>query len=182
MSRRADVAYATRLAVICDFEPTSGTDPASTWQGADGYGPGPCHPHQSELVLGAYPSAVQSARLHVRLVLREWGLEDMVDAVDLVVSELATNAVLASEGLLERGYNLPFIQLWLTACGHRVLVQVWDANPRMPQRLTPGPEAEHGWGLAIVAAVSESCGEHRLEGWNGKVVWALLRGAGTGHG
>src|SRR5690242_12541741 len=75
----------------------------------------PAHPHQSQLVLGALPGAVPCARLHTRLVLAEWGLKPPAEAAELVVSELVTNAIRASEALPERQHRLPTVQLWLSA-------------------------------------------------------------------
>src|SRR5215467_4083379 len=53
---------------------------------------------QSYLELGAYPSAVPCARLHARNVLYEWGVRSIADTVELIVSELVTNAVNAASG------------------------------------------------------------------------------------
>ena len=62
---------------------------------------GPAHPAagwvlRSELVFGALPGAVPCARLHARLVLFEWGQGGLADSVELVVSELMTNALRAA--------------------------------------------------------------------------------------
>lgn len=46
-------------------------------------------PLQSFLELGALPGAVPCARLHARHVLREWGLADLADSTELLVSELS---------------------------------------------------------------------------------------------
>lgn len=76
MSRRADVVQGSPQ-VVGDPELRSGVGPASTaW------------PLRSHLALGALPGAVPSARLHTRLVLMEWGLHELTEAVELVVSEL----------------------------------------------------------------------------------------------
>lgn len=53
-------------------------------------------PLQSYLELAALPGAVPCARLHARQVLREWGHGAMVESVELMVSEVVTNAVRAS--------------------------------------------------------------------------------------
>jgi hypothetical protein len=44
----------------------------------------------------------------------------------------------------------------------------------MPQQRELDLEAASGRGLTIVEAVSETVGAYRLEGENGKVVWALV--------
>ena len=51
---------------------------------------------RSSLLLGALPSAVPCARLHARQVLWEWGISNLTDSTELLVSELVTNAVLVS--------------------------------------------------------------------------------------
>jgi hypothetical protein len=68
------------------------------------------------------------------------------------------------------------VQLWLSADHQGVLIQIWDADQRLPVRKQPEPGAEHGRGVFIVAAVSESCGTYRLDGDTGKIVWAWCGG------
>src|SRR5262245_66454081 len=53
----------------------------------------------SSLELGPFPGAVPCARLHAKLILWEWGMQAIADAVELVVSELVTNALMASNEL-----------------------------------------------------------------------------------
>jgi anti-sigma regulatory factor (Ser/Thr protein kinase) len=125
-------------------------------------------------MLGAFPSAVPCARLHAKTVVHEWGLGHLAETLELVISEIVTNAVQASEGSLEQGYKLPFIQMWLSADDSSVGIQVWDSSNRMPQQQELELDAEHGRGLSIVQAMTEDYGAYRLEGGNGKVVWAVL--------
>ncbi len=56
-------------------------------------------PYRTFLELGALAGAVPSARLHVRLVLLEWGLAALSDDTELLVSELVTNGVRASRAM-----------------------------------------------------------------------------------
>src|ERR1700735_440426 len=56
-------------------------------------------PLQSHLELGAFDTAVPCARLHARQVLWEWGLKEIAETAELVISEIVTNAVRASGGL-----------------------------------------------------------------------------------
>ena len=132
---------------------------------------------QSHLVLGALPSAVPCARLHARLVLAEWDLKALAETAELIVSELVTNAVRASAGLPGRRPGLPTVELWLSADHEGVLIEVWDADERMPVCEQPDPDAEHGRGLLLVEALSEEWGTRRPAGYPGKVVWARC-GAG----
>jgi anti-sigma regulatory factor (Ser/Thr protein kinase) len=52
----------------------------------------------SYLQLGALPTAVPCARLHAKHLVWEWGLDDLAESSELLVSELVTNAVQAMEG------------------------------------------------------------------------------------
>jgi anti-sigma regulatory factor (Ser/Thr protein kinase) len=125
-------------------------------------------------VLGALPGAVPCARLHARLLLAEWGLKALAESTELVVSELITNAVHASTGLPEAQHSLPAVRLWLSADHERVLVQVWDADHKLPVPQQPDPDAEHGRGLLLVESLSEAWGAYRPQRSIGKIVWAML--------
>lgn len=124
----------------------------------------------SHLGLGALPSAVPCARLNARQVIWEWGLTGLSESIELVVSELVTNAIHASRGLT----RCPVVRLWLLADDSRVLVLVWDANPRPPTRLDTDDEAESGRGLILVESVSDRWNWFQPEDMDGKIVWAEL--------
>jgi anti-sigma regulatory factor (Ser/Thr protein kinase) len=170
MSRRAGVVPGSRSA--WDRKPSSGAGPApgekrpAAWTSS--------HLYQSHLVLGALPGAVPCARLHARLVLAEWGLKALADTVELIVSELVTNAVRASAALPERQHSLSTVQLRLSADHERTLVQVWDADHQLPMPQQPDPEAEHGRGLLLVESLSDAWGAYRPQRSIGKIVWATL--------
>jgi anti-sigma regulatory factor (Ser/Thr protein kinase) len=123
----------------------------------------------SFLELAPLPGAVPCARLHAVNVLTEWGLGDLVDDAALVISELMTNAVRASAALPAR----PPVLLHLTAGQRFLRVEVHDSNPEKPILCTPDPGAEHGRGLAVVAALSARCGS-QTTGPSRKIVWAEL--------
>jgi anti-sigma regulatory factor (Ser/Thr protein kinase) len=93
-----------------------------------------------------------------------------------VVSELVTNAVLASAEL--RPAIAP-VRVWLGSDTSSVLLAVADAHPRPPVRLNLAPDAEGGRGLALVDALSDRWGWHpvRPAAMAGvvKVVWADWR-------
>lgn len=126
-------------------------------------------PLRNFLELGALPGAVPCARLHTRQVLWEWSLTRLTDSVELVVSELVTNAVAASESIAR---VFP-VRLWLVAGRAQVMTLVWDANPRPPTRAEINDEAECGRGLVLVEAMSERWDWYFPEQTGGKVVWAL---------
>lgn len=137
-------------------------------------------PMQLYLELWALPRTVPDARRHTRQALREWGLEELSETVELLVSEIITNAVHASAGPAGSGHgqveadDASTLLFWLAADGNRALIQVWDSCGRKPLRQEPGSNAESGRGLLLVETLSAQWGSYALNGWAGKVVWALV--------
>ena len=112
-------------------------------------------PRHSYLELGALPTAVPCARLHVRHLLWEWGLNGLAADTELLVSELVTNAVKATAERQQAA-----VLLRLSSDSPRVLIEVWDADPQppVPKELghdgTPDPQEEGGRGLFLVTVLS----------------------------
>jgi hypothetical protein len=149
-------------------EPTHGVIDQALWR------------MRSNLDLAPIPSAVPCARVHARLVLGEWGLARLSNEVELVVSELVTNGVRASAGLVGTRFGsqwipgTPPVRLWLDSDFRQVLVQVWDSNHELPCRRDSDPESDGGRGLLLVETLSIEWGVYRPESCSGKVVWAVL--------
>jgi anti-sigma regulatory factor (Ser/Thr protein kinase) len=124
-------------------------------------------PLTTQLTLAAWPTAVACARLHAKQVVWEWGLAVLADTAELLVSELVTNAVTASQAVdLKRrpSTGLPdasCIGLRLTGDRHRVLIEVWDADSRPPVLAEPDLDAEGGRGLFLVEKLSERWGYYQ---------------------
>jgi anti-sigma regulatory factor (Ser/Thr protein kinase) len=133
-------------------------------------GAGTAFHHVSFVELGALPTAVPCARLHAIAVLHEWGLRDLVDDVAAIVSELMTNACVASAGL----DGWPPVALRLLANGERLVIEAWDHSPLDVAPGDPGEDAEHGRGLLIVEALSDRWGLERIAD-DHKVVWAQVK-------
>lgn len=127
-------------------------------------------PLHSYLELGALPGAVPCARLHTRQLLWEWGLNEVIDDVELLVSELVTNALSATAAMRQ---TLP-IRLWLLSNNVRVVVSTWDGNPHPPVRVSVGDDAESGRGLVLVEALSDRWGWYAHKSLGGKIVWCEL--------
>src|SRR6266516_1537672 len=108
-------------------------------------------PLRSFLELGALPSAVPCARWHAKQLLWEWGLTECSECVELLVCELLTNAIKASQSM---DWMYP-VRLWLLSDRARVLILVWDANPQPPMRVNASAEAESGRGLLLVETLSK---------------------------
>ncbi len=140
-------------------------------------------PLSSYLELPAVPPSARHARLHARNVLREWGMSDLADVVELLVSELTSNAVRASAAIAperhaatraaRRSPREARLRLWLTSDRHGILIQVWDASQHRPVRQDPGPDAEAGRGLLLIEALSARWGCCMRAGHEGKIVWAV---------
>jgi hypothetical protein len=137
-------------------------------------------PLQNYLELGTLPGAVPCARVHARLVVAEWGLQELADPMEQVVSELVTNGIRASVGLTGSRFGgrwrpgVPPVRLWLLSDYQRVLVEVWDGGDRMPERRALDLESEGGRGLWVVEALCEKWGAFRPEGGSGKVAWRVV--------
>lgn len=184
ISRRADVVCGSVSTPVLDPEIASGVCPASNHEQTKitmTY-----WPLRSYLELGALPSAVPCARLHVKHVLWEWQLESFSASVELVVSELTTNAVAASAGLTGSRYGgrwrpgVPPVRLWFGSDKQRVLVQVWDGDDRMPEAQGVDLLAESGRGLLLVESLSGEWGAYTPKGSSGKCVWAYMVNANNG--
>ncbi len=137
---------------------------------------------QSRLELWALPRTVPYARRRARQVLGEWGLDKLSETVELLVSEIITNAVHASAGPASSRHGevtadgASTLLFWLAADGDRALIQVWDCCEAKPQRQESATSAESGRGLMLVEALSDEWGSYVPSGWAGKVVWALVAG------
>jgi anti-sigma regulatory factor (Ser/Thr protein kinase) len=129
-------------------------------------------PLRDFIELGALPGAVPCARLHTRQLMWEWGLARLNENAELLVSELATNAMLASRATR----RISPVRLWLLANSRQVLILVWDASPQPPVRKNISGDAENGRGLLLVDAISDGWGWYFPDA-GGKVVWALIGAA-----
>jgi anti-sigma regulatory factor (Ser/Thr protein kinase) len=107
------------------------------------------------------PDSVPAARRLVQPLVKNLPA-DVAECLELVVSELASNAV--------RHARTPYeltVEVFPT-----LRVEVTDANPSPPVRKNPGPMDEGGRGLLIVDACAKRWGVAPLP--TGKVVWAEL--------
>jgi anti-sigma regulatory factor (Ser/Thr protein kinase) len=142
-------------------------------------------PLRSYLELGVLPSAVPCARLHAKHLAWEWGLDGLAEAIELLVSELTTNALQAVTGREQP----TFIWLRLSSDQTRVLIEVWDADPRPPVSKplcgdgVPAVDEEGGRGLFLVATLSQNWSWYPVPQRGGKVVWCeLVTQASSGEG
>jgi anti-sigma regulatory factor (Ser/Thr protein kinase) len=106
------------------------------------------------------PAAVRIARQAAARQLSEWGLDHLVATVELIVSELVTNAIRYGGG-----------PICLRLIQHQVLTcEVSDSNTSHPRPRQPHIIDEQGRGLFLVAQLSRRWGSRSAT--DGKVVWA----------
>jgi len=111
--------------------------------------------------LGSAPAAVGAARRYVREVLQSQRVDEKVTGVvELLTSEIVTNALLHAHGGGE---------LALTVTGDTIRVEVDDPSGLQPIRQCAGRDALGGRGLAIVAALARGWGVEPKR--QGKRVW-----------
>lgn len=99
--------------------------------------------------LQAEPASVAQARRFVRHVLTGWGLDQLVDPVCLLTSELATNAVLHA--------RTPFAVV-VSRGDDEVRVDVLDRSAGVPRQRQTTVLAATGRGVAMVAKVATNWG------------------------
>ncbi|WP_084962409.1 ATP-binding protein [Thermoactinospora rubra] len=121
-------------------------------------------------VLPPAASSVHSARSFTAGTLLGWGLEELVDDMELVVSELATNAL--HHGLSLGSAPLP-VQMSLVRRGPMVTCAFTDPGASVPVLRYSGPMDVGGLGLHIVDSLSLRWGWTALAP-RGKIVWAVL--------
>ncbi|MFD1271216.1 ATP-binding protein [Streptomyces kaempferi] len=117
------------------------------------------------------PQGFAQARDFTRRTLGRWALGDRGDDAALVVTELATNAVL--HAVARPGADQTGVWLKLTLRRAHLVCAVTDQSDSPPVcPRTDGALEVHGRGLRIVEALSEHWG------WTlspaGKTVWAML--------
>jgi anti-sigma regulatory factor (Ser/Thr protein kinase) len=123
----------------------------------------------AETVFPAVPESIGAARRFTRAALRRHAISpETIDIAILLVSELATNALIHAVGDIR-------VRIRVDA---EIRVEVWDASSDGPTRVSASWELESGRGIELVSSLAQ--------GWDwaprdeGKVVWfALDRRAGT---
>jgi PAS domain S-box-containing protein len=113
--------------------------------------------------LRAHPSSVATARRVVRDALTLARRDDLVEAAQLLVSEVVTNA------LVHAGTPIDF-QAWVGDAGLRV--EVTDGSTQTPTRRSYGAMAGTGRGLRLLEQMVDRWGTLARE--DGKTVWFEL--------
>jgi GAF domain-containing protein/anti-sigma regulatory factor (Ser/Thr protein kinase) len=115
----------------------------------------------SSIRLGTAPDAVPRARRFVAEALNGRAPEAVIRTAELVVTELATNAVM---------HVGPPVVVSVSVTPQVVRVEVADPSRMAPIQAFPGDEAMTGRGLGLVGALSKQWGVTLQP--DGKIVWA----------
>ncbi|MEU3045839.1 ATP-binding protein [Streptomyces sp. NPDC006984] len=114
------------------------------------------------------PQSAQKARSVVQSALRTWGMDRLAPEALIIVSELASNAVVHGEGLEIE------VCVRQTAPGC-IRVEIADGSSSLPVLAHPDLDAESGRGLVLVDMLADRWGTEKAG--SGKLVWAELSGA-----
>jgi anti-sigma regulatory factor (Ser/Thr protein kinase) len=110
------------------------------------------------------PRSLGATRRFVATTLMSWDLHHCVEDASIVVSELATNAVIHAQS----DYTVD-----LSSDGAALRVSVRDASPVVPVLRHPAPTTTSGRGLILVTSIARRWGTELVD--DGKLIWAELR-------
>jgi len=121
-----------------------------------------------QIDLIARPEAAGQARRFAHACLLDWHLDALTDDLDLVVSELVTNALLHARG--DGPPSIAPIRLEVCRTADSLVCRVTDNCAAPPTQGAAGESAENGRGLFLVDVLSAQWGW--FSGPAGKIVWA----------
>ena len=123
------------------------------------------------VVLPSDPASVGEARRFVRRVLLDWDLDGSVEVATLLVSELATNAVLHAR----TAYSVA-----VSRGAGEVTIEVLDGSAVLPQVRRHSSTAATGRGVGLVERLATSWGTRvsDVDGFS-KAVWFTVQAGGT---
>lgn len=116
---------------------------------------------EHEATLPPDPTSPSKARRLLREIVASVGHEEWLDAGELAISEVVTNATLHARTPIE---------IVLAVYVDRMYVEVRDRNPMLPVARDYDEQATTGRGMGLVASLALECGVHPL-GEEGKVIW-----------
>ncbi|MFJ8255163.1 MULTISPECIES: SpoIIE family protein phosphatase [unclassified Streptomyces] len=125
-------------------------------------------PRRSVLTIAqAEPERVSVGRQLVRELLHDWSDPDQVDSAVLMVSEMATNVLVHTDG-----DALMVAEISGERGERRLRVEVADASDELPHKRRPGEMASSGRGLVLMEMLADAWGvDPRGEG---KSIWFEL--------
>lgn len=131
-------------------------------------------PNVTGCPLSPSPDAAGQARSFTRDTLASWGLGELADDAEIVVTELLANAIRHAWPCAEQASpEAAALALWLLRDTDGLMCVVTDPSDTAPALRQPEPCGEDGRGLQIVHALSDDWGWSALS-QQGKAVWAIL--------
>lgn len=123
------------------------------------------HAEPLRLYVAGQPASVAPVRRALSNALRDWGVAELAEDMELIAGELVGNAVrhAANAG----------IGVLLRTQGDLILLEVADGSTGKPVERQADADDEDGRGLLIVRALAEDCG-WRINERGGTTVWATL--------
>jgi anti-sigma regulatory factor (Ser/Thr protein kinase) len=121
---------------------------------------------RSAYPLPAAPESVRRARAWVRITLTAQGHHDELDTALLIMSELASNAVIHATGPA-------VIKIVCELDAETLTLGVIDYGEGQPRLVNAAGNDERGRGLRLVDALCQEWGCHPCDG--GKIVFARLK-------
>lgn len=117
------------------------------------------------LTVPSLPASVSRIRRFAVAACRDLAAASVCDTVELLVSEVATNALVHGAG---------DVRVDVRTRGGSVRVEVSDDSTALPVPREAGADGENGRGMALVVALSSDWGTQARPG--GKTVWFEVRG------
>ncbi|GAA3954662.1 GAF domain-containing protein [Actinoplanes auranticolor] len=152
----AEALDASRIATVTAEPPAPGTGDqrSAAWR--------PPHPRAATISTDGR----NWARRTLPEILTHQPRRDLYDDMDLIFTELLSNAVRHGGGLCEAQ---------LSNTGDHLRLVAADNDPRGPAIRAPRIDRPNGRGMHLIAAIADRWGVHRLHSEIGKRVWADLR-------
>ncbi|MFS0694219.1 SpoIIE family protein phosphatase [Streptomyces nitrosporeus] len=115
----------------------------------------------------AEPERIAAARQQLRGLLHDWADGEQVDSAELMISEMATNVLVHTDG-----DALVLAEVSGARGERRLRVEVADSSDELPHKRRPGEMASSGRGLVLMEMLADSWGvDPRGEG---KCIWFEL--------
>ncbi|MGY1438116.1 SpoIIE family protein phosphatase [Streptomyces reniochalinae] len=112
------------------------------------------------------PLSLQAARQALRTALHRWSLDDLSDTAQLLASEMATNALLHTEG------DATLTARPVRTGGRALRIAVTDTSPASPHRRAATEQSTSGRGLVLIEELATDWGVEPRG--NGKRVWCEI--------
>jgi anti-sigma regulatory factor (Ser/Thr protein kinase) len=124
--------------------------------------------------LGISRRTPRMTRSMARYLLNDWGVPaELIGVAELVISELATNAIRPDLGRPARVGYVPYITQWFWHTPDLVVIEISDKSRKPPELQVADDDSESGRGLMLVEGLSREWGYYYdRKGW--KTVYCVI--------